>query len=285
MYKFILANEKNRQLQFNKVGGAFQITEIEGLSPVDATINTNSTALIDGGTFNSSKVNMRQLLINFTIETNPELNRQEVYKVLRPKKSVKIYYENNSLDVFSEGYVESVKVEHFASKQMCSVSILCTNPYWKTAQEIVNILQSTIPKFHFPFHSTEEPELVFGVIEPITSIVVDNNGNVDTGLTFELYARASVSDPKIYDYESGDFIGVNIEMKVGDLITINTTQGNKGVTLLRSGVETNIFNQLMKDITWLQLSSEGNAFTYTVDSGYTTNLSITIKHYDMYEGV
>ena len=74
-------------------------------------------------------------------------------------------------------------------------------------------------------------------------------------------------------------------MQIGDLITITTSQGNKTITLLRGGVRTNIFNLLDKNSTWLQLDINDSVFVYTVDEGNVTDLEITIKHYDLYEGV
>lgn len=285
MYNLTLENENNNQLVFNQIGGSYTITDISGLSPADATINTNATALLDGAIFNSSKVNMRQLLINFVIEENAEANRLEVYSVIQPKKPITVYYQSDLTDVFINGYVESVNVGHFEPKQSVTVSILCPSPYWKNAQEVVNELKSVIDLFHFPFASTEEPELVFGEIDPMTHAIVINNGTVETGLTFELYAMATITNPKIFNYTTQDFIGLNFTLQPGDLITINTQQGQKSVTLLRNGVETNIFNSLMKNITWLQLPSGGAVFVYTVDDGLMTNLTVTIKHYDLYEGV
>lgn len=285
MYKLTLENQNNKQLVFNQIGGPYTITDISGLSPADATINTNTTALLDGASYNSSKVNMRQLLINFVIEEEAEANRLSVYEVIQPKKPITVYYQSELMDVFIDGYVESVQVGHFEPKQNVSVSILCPFPYWKTAQEVINDLQAVKNMFHFPFSSTEEPEIVFGEIDNTTHSIVVNNGSVDTGLTFELYAKATIVNPKIFNYVTQDFIGINFTLQAGDLVTISTGSGQKTVTLLRNGVESNIFNSLMKDITWLQLPSGGAVFVYTTDSGLLANLLVTIKHYDLYEGV
>jgi hypothetical protein len=105
-------------------------------------------------------------------------------------------------------------------------------------------------------------------------------------MIIELYARTAVSNPKIYNYITQDFIGINYTMQQADLITIDTRQGQKSVTLLRGGVETNLFNYVIKDSTWLQLPANGGTFVYEVGEGYdTADLAVTFKHYNMYEGV
>lgn len=285
MYELTLQNEEEKQIVFNQLGGPYTITAIDGLGPAGATINTNVTALIDGGTFNSSKVEMRTINLAFVIEYDVEANRLAMYKVIQPKKPITLYYKSELMDVFINGYVESLTVGHFEQKQTVTASILCPFPYWKNAQEIVNELSAVTDMFHFPFASTEDPEIVFGEIDVTSDAVVDNNGTVDTGLTFELYARGTVTNPKIFNYVTQDFIGINFTFQAGDLVTINTQKGQKSITLLRNGTESNIFNSLMKNVTWLQLPSGGAAFVYTVEDGLISNLSVTIKHYDLFEGV
>lgn len=413
MYKLTLQNEIGKQITFNQIGGPYTITNISGLGPADGTINMNATALIDGATFNSSKVNVRQMLIAFVIEENAEANRLEVYNVIQVKKPLTITYTSDLTDVFINGYVESVQVGHFEQKQSVTVSILCPFPFWKNAQQVINELSAIDDMFHFPFASeggknllevtansttingitftinddgsvtvdgtatananlilgsinltagvtyelngcpsggggntyrlywqgvsgnydegegstytptedgtinirlvvyngatvdnltfypmvrystyiddTYQPygygEIVFGEIDNTTHAIVVNNGTVEAGLTFELYATATVVNPKIFNYITQEYIGVNFTLQAGDLITITTQEGQKSVTLLRNGTETNIFNYLMKDITWLQLPLGGAVFVYTVDSGLIANLNVTIKHFDLFEGV
>lgn len=285
MYELTLQNKNGKQLVFNQLGGPFTITEITGLSPAAATINTSQAALLDGEKYNSSKVNMRMINIAFAIETNAEENRIVAYGVVQPKKPITMFYKSSLLDVFIEGYVESFDISHFAKKQIGTITILCPFPYFKAAQEVVNELSATQKSFHFPFASTEEPELLMGYIDVTTNATIINSGSVECGLTFELYATAPVSDPKIYNYQTGEYLELDIDMQAGDLITITTGRGNKKITLLREGETTNIFNSLVEGSTWLTLEMIGSIFVYEVGTGSIATLFITISHYDLYEGV
>lgn len=285
MYNLTLENKNGNQLQLIQMGGAYTITEINGLNPPEATINTSSAALMDGEKYNSSKVKMRTVNIAFAIEYEAEKNRLAVYQVLQSKKYVKIIYESEYLSVFAEGYVSSIDISYFKVKQVVTVAITCPFPYFKGLQMIVNELSSLTSTFHFPFASTAEPELVMGYIDPMTNTAVPNNGSVECGLTFELYARASITNPKIYNYLTGEWIGLNYTMKAGDLLTITTGRGEKSVTLLRQSEEINLFNYLMEGITWIQLDIGGSEFVYEVGTGLISNLLVNISHYDLYEGV
>lgn len=284
MFNMILENKDGKQLTFG-AGSPYTITEFQGLNPPKATINTNTTATLDGGMFNSSKLEMRSINIAFAIEEEAEKNRLAVYGVIQSKLPLRIYYQSEYLDIFIDGYVEQMDISYFAKKNIVTVSVLCPSPYFKGAQEIINELSAVIPKFHFPFASDSTGELVFGEVDTLTSAAVSNDGSVKTGLTFELYAKAPVTKPKIIDYLTAEFMEVDISMQTGDLITITTGQGNKTVTLLRNGAYTNIFNLLSKNSTWLQLDIGGGVYVYEVGTGVVTNLDVTIKHYDLYEGV
>lgn len=284
MFNMTFENKNGIRLETG-AGTPYTIKEFTGLNPPKAIINTNTTALLDGGIFNSSKLEMRSMNIAFAIEAPCEENRLNVYSVIQSKLPVRVYYKSDMLDIFIDGYVEDLDFSYFAQKVIATVSILCPSTYFKGAQEIINELSAVVPKFHFPFASTSAKELIFGVIDTLTAVTVKNDGNVTAGLTFEIYCKEPVKNPEIIDYATSEFMKINITMQIGDLITITTSQGNKTITLLRGGVRTNIFNLLDKNSTWLQLDVNDSVYVYTVDEGNVTDLEITIKHYDLYEGV
>lgn len=285
MYKLYIVDENNNTLQFNGLNPAYKITNITGLSPAKATINTNAAAFMDGATFNSSKVEMRTINMAFTIEEPVEVNRLAIYNVLRPKKPITLYYSSKKINVFITGYVASVDITHFDKKQKATAQIICPSPFFKNITEQVNEMTSVDNLFHFPFYNEVGTDnIIFGRITDTEKAIV-NNGGIETGLIIELYARNEIVNPKIFDYGTSEFIGLNFTMQAGDLITINTIKGQKSISLWRNGVLTNIFNALMKNSTWLQLAPNGSVYVYTVDEGLLSNLYIDIKHFDLYEGV
>lgn len=284
MFEMIFENKNGKRLNFG-AGTPFTIKEFTGLNPPKATINTNETALMDGGRFNSSKLQMRTMNIAFAVETDPAENRLLIYQVVQSKMPLRVYYKSETLDIFIDGYVDEVDFSYFAQKNICTVSILCPFPYFKAAQEVINELYAVIPMFHFPFYGSAQKDIIFGVIDIYTQEVVENKGAVETGLTFELYAKDTIVNPKVINYETLEYFQINTTMEPGDLITVNTQQGNKTVYLLRDAVETNIFNLMDKNSSWLQLGMNNSVFVYEVGEGESVNLVITIKHYDLFEGV
>lgn len=284
MFELILENVNGDQLTFG-MGSPFTITEIQGLNPPAATINTSQIALIDGAKFNSSKLQMRYIDVAFAIEYEAAKNRLEVFKVLKSKQLIKLYYNSQYRNVWIDGYIESIDITYFEMKQIVTCSILCPSPYFKAAQAMVNELQNIISSFHFPFASTATPELVMGYISNEIGITIDNEGDVDCGMIIELNAMDAVTNPKIFNYVTGEYIGLNFSMQASDLITIDTRQGQKTVTLMRGGVQSNLFNYVIQGSTWLQLPANGGTFVYEVGIGNASELAVTFKHNGLFEGV
>ena len=283
MYKVYIENTSGEKLEFNTLGGEYTITEIQGLSPAEATINTDEVALMDGATFNSAKIGTRTIDIAFCINGNAEKGRLKAYKVLQPKKTVRFYYSTSEISVFIDGIVKNVQVGHFDVNQLITVTLLCLSPFFKNDEEISDVLSSVRPTFHFSFPS-DSLKLVFGVREALSNVVVSNKGTAETGLTIELYALGEVRNPKVYNYVTQEFIGLSGTMQAGDLITITTGVGEKAIKLTRNGITTNAFNMIADGSSWLQLPVEGAVFVYTAESGFSA-LTVTIKHYNLFEGV
>jgi hypothetical protein len=284
MYEIILENAAGDRLYFNQ-NTALTVVDIQGLNPPTATINTSQIALIDGAKYNSAKLDMRTINIAFAIEYDAPAKRIAVYDVLKSKQYVKMYYNGDYRKVYIEGYIQSIDITYFAMKQIVTCAILCPSPYFKEAQAIVDELRSVISSFHFPFASTEEPELVLGYVSTESGITIENDGDVDCGMIITLFARDAVTNPRIFNYVSREYFGLNISMQQGDYIYIDTRQGHKTVTLLRGGQNINIFNYVTQGSTWLQLADNGSTFVYEIGSGNMLDLVVTFTHENLYEGV
>lgn len=285
MYKLTLQNEQGNSITFNELNGPYTITDIDGLSPADANINLTDTALLDGQRFNSAKVNLRTFDIAFAIEYDAEYNRLQMYDVLHVKRPITLFYKSDLRDVYIEGYVQKVHVTHFEKKQIATVTIICPSPFFKNAQEVINELTNTIKMFHFPFWGLDPKNIVFGEEQFLTDVTVVNEGELITGFIVDFYASNNVSNPRIINYVTNEYIGIIYDMVPGDLITINTLAGEKTVTLLRGGSEINLFNYVQDGSTWLQLEPGENTFVYEVGAGQASNLTVTFRHYDLFEGV
>lgn len=282
MFEVTIENKKGNKISFIQ-NEKYAITSITGLGPPDAAINTVNVGSFDGERYNSSKLGMRNIVMNIEILGDIETNRIALYKVFRSKEWIKFNYKNGLRNVFIEGYIESAPIDLFTQNQEIQVSILCPDPYFKNAEEIIEDMNLIINMFYFPFAIGDEGQ-TFSQYDETLEKVITNEGDVEKGMIIELQAIGEVKNPKIFNRDTTEFFGLNITMQEGDLITISTIKGSKTVYLLRNGVNTNIFNNIMKDITWLQLEPGDNVFTYEAETG-AEYLNILFRHTDNYEGV
>lgn len=292
MYNLTITNTENGySLDFNNPGSPFIITEILGLDPPDATINIDEYATLDGGIYNSSKANVREMQIAFAIDYNAAANRQKVYRVLQPGRKVRIdYTDQEGLAVYTEGYVGKPQVEHFAKKQTVTVAITCPESYWQAMDQIIADFVTITGAFTFPFYGDNtNPNIYFGTKTVEDEMVIYNDGNVPAGFIAEVLFRETSTYLVIYNQDTGQSVHLDLtrcSIVAGDIVTIDTRPNSKSVTLTRSGTTTSIFwtvdYQYMDDFPML----EPGANTILVDAEYESDMpEVNVTEQLLYEGV
>jgi len=261
----------------------YTVYKIEGLQPPQVTIATAKKAVADGSTINRLSVESRNIVIYLTINGDIEANRINLYKYFPLKQYVTVYFENGTRDVSIEGTVEIIECDMFTNKQVAQISLLCPQPYFKSAEQLVNYFNSIESLFEFPFAITEEG-VEFSDIKIAERKSIVNTGDVENGIIINLYATGSVSKPVIYDVLNKRFIKLNCDMAVDEQIIINTNVDNKLITLIKNGETYNAMGYMTPDSKWLMLNTGDNIFTYGAESGLE-NLQVTFTTALLYGGV
>ena len=107
------------------------ITNIDGLAPVSANINITPYAAGDGGVFNSSRRDSRNIVVTMKLGKKPSMqyNRNKVYSAcpIGDAIAVEFLFDDNTTKS-TYGYVESVTADYFGQMEGIQVSIICPNP-------------------------------------------------------------------------------------------------------------------------------------------------------------
>lgn len=292
MFSCRIENYINDILTLTQNENDFQVLSIEGLNPPNAQINTAVIAGMDGARFNSSKLDTRNIVVYIKIRGDIERNRLRLYSFFVTKQWCRFYYKNGSLDVFAEGYIESVECGIFTDNEIMQISIICPDPYFKSVQEIIDDISKTVKLFEFPFAIELELSPIVDYMYGIefsrfeANRIVTVNGKTATGIIIEADIYQPISKIEILKVDTNEKLTLEYEFQTFDKVVINTTKGQKSAVLLRGDDKINLFTSIAKGAVFFQLQPGDNHFTYKVDNmERDRDVAVSIKHRDQYQGV
>ena len=282
MYTLKVKNDREQLLTLSG-NKNYMVYKVTGLNPPQANINSSGNSTTDGNTINSVRLGNRNIVIYMTIEGDVEANRINLYKYFPLKKTVTLYFKNDTRDVYIEGTVELIECDLFSKKQVAQISIICPQPYFKAVDDLISYFSDITSLFEFPFNISESGKEISTITTNVRKSII-NAGDVESGVVIDLYAIGTVVNPVIYDVFKRTHIKLTFTMEANDRILINTNVGKKSIKLIRGGIETNILGYMYPDSSWLMLGAGDNVFTYDAESG-KSNLQITFTTSLLYGGV
>jgi phage-related protein len=282
MYRLWIKNYKKQIINLTGTPN-YTIDYITGLTPVAANVNLSESATMDGAYFNSARINTRNIVISLYIEGNIPSNRIFLYQAFPTKQKLTVHFSNENREISINGYVESVDIDLFSQRQIALISILCPMPYFSSGAENEVNFSSTEDMLEFPFDIAVEG-IPFSEKSLNATEVIIYNGDAPTGCIAELSFTGAVVNPSLYNETTDQQIKLNFTAQTGDEIKINTLSGQKTITLLRAGVESNIINTITRNSSWFSLIHGDNVFFCTADS-LSENMSCRITFFDLFEGV
>lgn len=285
--RVIVTNHQNETLTmdlWNPYASGFAVTNIEGINPVKATINSSELATADGAIYNSSRLESRNIVITVKILDSPqsiEEGRRLLYRYFSQKHNITLAFESDLRTCYISGYVESNDAEYFSSMTAAQISIICPNPYFRWLENDHTYFSGEQPIFEFPFENPMDDDTVIPKNIIVSEMIIDTirdieyTGEIDAGLVATIHFIGFVDGTiTIYNYYKNydkmvlDLVKiaqvVGGDIRAGDDIIVNTIQGEKNVVFYRDGIYTNILNCINRDATWLQLTKGSNTFGYTV---------------------
>ena len=203
-----IKNEANNTLVLDEMHG-YAVTDVQGLAPAMANINTTPTAGSDGSLFNSAMIPQRNIVITVHILPDIEAHRQALYAFLAPKRQITLYLKDGVRQAHIGGRVESFEGTFYTADEVFSVSIICTEPY-------------------FLDDTDTEKNVTTG------NNSVDNDGDADAGFDLELTATGTSASIEIETSTGALTIAKSIVS--ADKISICTKPGKFKTTVNGSNV-------------------------------------------------
>lgn len=307
---FTITNHLGKKLVLdleNYESNGILVESVSGLGQVDSKINLKKMAGTDFSSVNQATLNDRDIVFKLQLTDGDSENAQNLLdSIFVTKQMVTIEVHTDLRDCYCTGLVEKNEPDMFRPDSMCNITVRCPDPFFYDKISQTTVFDGIEPLFYFPFSDSgsTEPvdtdegtivpsEVQFGEIRIVKDRSVYYTGEDSVGLTIEIHALGPVSGLIIYNLNTNERMGID-DSKLeaitgygiieGDTIIINTTQGQKSMTLIRDGVSINIINALLKtiDYDWFKLVNGDNLFTYTAETG-EFEVMLSIKNRILYK--
>ena len=267
----------------------FTLVNVDGLTTAATNISSIVIGGIDGDSINNIQAQPRGMIFDLRIKdgVNVENAKRAVLQTVKLKQKCSIEWTQNNRTLLIKGTVDTVTMPRFTNEVTMQFSIHCGVPYWEDLNEILSEISQIIGLHYFtsdPYgmlYFTEEgrPLSAYDISRTRT---FNNTGDVAVGMTIEILALGTVTNPIIYG-QNGTFFGVgygskSLVMNEGDTLIINTKAGEKSVAL--NGVSQ--LDKVKPRSTWLQLQAGENEFSIDSDEATTDNMIFTLAYKQRY---
>lgn len=248
----------------------YVVTDVQGLGPVAATINTSTYSNWDGGIYQNSKVGMRNITFSLKYKPNyaqgatvQEL-RRDLYEYLAPGKDLELRLITGPTDDDKfriKGVVESVEPMIFARDPQVTVSIICPDAYFK-ALNWTTISTNSSGNF----------------------IEIPNPGTAPTGFTVFVFGNNSLTGVTVSNAQDPPIVWDGQVSSVQQL-RIATERGRKEITLKNLNTDNEIPRFDMLTSGGLSMTIGRDISRLWVVTRGATNVGIAVNYTPKYVGI
>lgn len=256
----------------------YVVKDVDGLGPVAANIATTNYVTKDGSIFQNARSGNRNIVIRLGL--NPDYSttqdpygelRRDLYPVLYPKSEIKLVIDSTHMETVEiSGWVESFEPAIFSKDPDVLISIICPDPYFVSQVDTVDTR-----------------------VGP-GNLVIDNPGNVETGITLLVDVFTTPSSPleikrlgaiPMSMYYRGGMYAQGSPLS----LWFNTRQGQKSAKMGFPGTENPQYSDILEPFTgnevlgnvenWITVLPGQNTFQL-VDAnfvGYTLHFSTAFR--------
>lgn len=233
-----------------------QIRNIDGLGPVNSSVNMSPYGSMDGESFTGTSVGARNIVI--TVGLNPDWDewtmeslRRLLYLYFMPKQPTRLVFHSSDEfpSVEIRGYVESVEPSIFSKDIEMQISIICPDPYFYAMDPVV-----------LSGSSADDP------------IEIDYIGSVEAGVNVKVTYSEGLY-PNQIGIQIGDpaktYFRVRSDVTETRYFVVNSIPGSKYARLvyLDTGVIRNFLYRIEEGSKWPTLYPGENSFKLVTDRG------------------
>lgn len=240
---------------------AYQLTEVDGIEVPEIDMATYDIASIDGSRVSNIKMPDREISVTFFIRPNIEQHRRAIHQLCRVRSVIRLHFVTDGGAKYIDGYVKSIDSDRFSNLVEMTVTFICPDPYFKSESSVIADMSRIYSTFFFPF-GMNRPVVVQDMLRTATINSVSEN---ETGIIIRVTFLASADKITIRNTDTGEYLTVSYGFSEGDILEINTIDGQKDIILYHDDDERSIIAYVADGSTFFQLNAGDNRFNYIID--------------------
>ena len=283
--------DSNEELALSMTDTPFYILNNVDWGVVQGTHHSYKYVNQIGVSITSTSLKERSITVTGWIiaDTEEEMDERKQFlnRYFDPRYEIDVMYKNYFLRFVPDNTVKYGTSEKENNDTIVQFQIkgTCADPLFSEINGSKETIAATIATFHFPLiMSTNlyERGIVFGYRQPSLTAKVTNRGAVEVGMKIVFKAIGELTNPRLIDVDTREFVAIEKSMVAGEEIVINTNVGEKSIQgKIGNEDYSNYFMYKDLDSTWLQLRLGDNLFRYDADSGLD-NLEVYLYFYNKY---
>ena len=274
-----------RKVLLDKQTSLYVLDEAD-LGTIEATHQTSKYPEQIGYTNTSSTLGAREISITGWVigqtGENIKMLKQVLNAVINPLQMVDLLYDGYRLRFKPKNTIKYSTNYQENNEVLCKflISGKCFSPLFEDEQPTKLEIATNVSAFHFPLVIPDEG-IALSYRTPSLITTVTNNGTSSTGFKIIFEASGSVTNPKITNMNTGEFIKLNKTLKTGEHVEICTEDGNESVIGINGDVRLNYFMYFDLESDWLQLQLGDNTIVYGAEVNVDA-LSVTLEYNNKY---
>lgn len=290
MLKLDFVNKNGEALPLVK-NSYFDLINVDGMTAANTAISSIVIGGVDGDTINNIQAQPRGIVFDLRIKDyiNVEDAKRYILSFVKLKQRCALVWTQNARTLQIDAVVEEIVMPRWKQGVTMQISLHCPRAFWEDIADVISQI-SAAKNLHY-FTTIEGDMLYFpeagiplGEYDTSRTRTFVNTGDVSVGMTIEIMAYSTATNPIIYD-QNGNFFGVGygdgdkqVVMNAGDKIVITTQAGQKNVML--NG--TSVIDKIKPRSTWLQLEAGENEFSINSDEENVDNMTFTLIYKQRY---
>lgn len=266
---FVYKNDDGEAITLTYDGG-YLISKPVGIDTVSVTISEAQGIGQTGTTIRSANVDSRPVTISGIIVGDGQTEKKErLMEVVRPDLGGKLFCDDYYLEVHP---TDTPTIEAKTRQAKFQFALLAPYPYWMKAENAYAALSGVENRFKFPWNISRPYR--FGEVVTRQFITIHNSGQLEVPFTVTFTALDAVTNPKIIDAKTNNYLLVKKSMVAGERLVVEITHDRVYVTSSADGECRGALDIKSK---FYRLRVGDNVIKPEADSG-KNNLSVSIDY-------